>query len=141
MARYRYPQAKCRPWTRIDSGLLAAGAALVSGTVAYKVVPILGAASLSVRFKGNAGALDIVFLGPDFNPDQDLNNGGTPIAFASLVGTKYTSGNPVQVAIVAATENIITATCHGENYALIKFTPSENGTVTYCDVGTVPVSF
>lgn len=130
------PQAKIRPLRRLG-GQLAPTTAFANTNVKYAIVPVLGAASLTARIKTATagGTIDIVFVGPDFPSDQ--NDVGT-LAFASLVGTLYTSGNPTQVAVVAGTEVLITATCHGECFAIIKFTGTGTGTITFVDVGMVP---
>lgn len=132
MPNVRVPQAKIRPLRRL-LGALAPTTAFANTNVRYEIVPVLGAASLTARIKtGTAGGtIDIVFVGPDFAADQTA-------AFASLVGTLYTSGNPTQVAVVAGTEVLITATCHGECFAIIKFTGTGTGTITFVDVGMVP---
>lgn len=133
----RVPQLKSRPWRRLmQAGTnrgLGPALATANGGVRYEVVAVYGQAVLSVRIKtaANGGTIDIVFVGPDFEPDQG------DLAFASLVGTKYTTGNPTQVAVAAGTEAIIQAVCIGDGYAIIKFTGTVGaGTISYCDVAS-----
>lgn len=119
---------------------LAVGKATANGTVQYEIVPVFGAATVSVRIKTatNGGTIDLFGVGPDFNPEQGIVDN---LAFGSLVGTIYATGNPTQVAVAAATEVIITYTCKGESYLIIKFTGTVGaGTITYCDVCQQPLS-
>jgi hypothetical protein len=101
----------------------------------YEIIPCYGAATITVRLKvaTTTGTLDLFPVGPDFNPDQGIVD---DLAFASLVGTIYSTGNPTQVAVGASTEVVITYTGKGEGYLLIKYvgTAVGAGTVTYCDV-------
>lgn len=238
------PQAKSRPWRRLaqlggNCGL-GAGLATANGGIRYEVVPVFGQSVLSTRIKTatNGGTLDVVFVGPDFDPSgttafanatlnpagannsvkymarvggfdgerisvayvdpagankvltvtvtgraisvslatdgssvitstaalvraailasadanaliESANAGGddgtgvvTAIAatslgvlFTDLVGTKYTTGNPAQVPVVAGTEALIQAICLGDGYAIIKFTGTVGaGSITYCDI-------
>lgn len=55
------------------------------------------------------------------------------IAYASLVGTKYTTGD-VTDSVSAGTEMMLQAPCFGDGYAIIKFTGGGTGTVTFCDI-------
>jgi len=104
----------------------------------YELVPCYGGATITVRLKvaTTTGTLDLFAVGPDFNPEQGIVD---DLAFASLVGTIYTTGNPAQVAVPASTEVLITYTGKGEGYLLIKYvgTAVGAGTVTYCDVSTL----
>lgn len=233
------PAAKSRPWRRLRNHL-AAGVATANGGVLYEVVPVYGTATLTTRIKTatNGGTIDVIFVGPDFDPLQEsvrpsfttalaganndvkwrareagftgegvtiryldpgapnqalvvsnigravtvslATNGGSSItstanevraavaanvssdgllfgdnagadtgvgvvtamavstlviAFADLVGTQYTTGNPTQVPVTAATEALISAPCKGEGYAIVKFGGLVGaGTITYCDV-------
>jgi hypothetical protein len=120
---------------------LGVGVATANGQINYEVIPIFGAASVSVRLKvaTNGGTLDLFSVGPDFNPEQGAIDN---TAFGSLVGTIHTTGNPSQVAVTAGTEAIITWTGKGEGYLIIKYTGAVGaGTITYCDVAQHPQSF
>lgn len=133
----RTPPAKFRPSFRFkDASLLAPTTAFANTGIKYAIVPVFGAASVTVRIKtaSAGGTIDLFFVGPDFAPDQTA-------AYASLVGTIYTTGNATQVAVSAGTEALITIACAGENYVLVKFTGGGTGTITYCDVCQLPVSF
>lgn len=113
------------------NGALKPGATFTNTAVLYEIIPILGATRLMIRAKVTAAAsLDLVFLGPDFDPAQT-------VAFASLVGTRYASNNPTQVALVANTENFMKVTVEGENYALVKLTGGASGAITFIDVNQV----
>lgn len=107
------------------------GKTFANNGVLWAVIPVFGAATLTVRLKAATagGTLDVFALGPDFDITQPQST-----AYASLEGTIYTTGNPTQVAIVAGTENIITLNTLGEGFAIIKFTGGGSGTITYCDV-------
>lgn len=134
-AGLRSPEAKVHPLRRLQHNL-AVAAAYVNTTILYEIVPVLGAQKVTARFKGTAaGTLDMVFVGPDFPPYPD-----PATAFASLKGTLYATGNPTQVAITANTEALITGTCNGEGFVIIKFTGTATGAVTYCDVATLGLS-
>lgn len=119
-----------RPSKRL-AGNLAAAAAFVNTNILYEIVPVFGAAGVNARIKtaGAGGTIDIVFVGPDFDQNQ-----AAATAYAALTGTKYTTGNPTQVAVVAGTEALIQSDCIGDGYAIIKFTATGTGTITYCDV-------
>lgn len=133
----RAPMAKSRPWRRLlKTGTnygLGPTAGFTNGSVRYEVVPVFGNAVLTVRAKtaSQGGTLDIVLLGPDFDMEQIA---GGDVALGSLVGTLYSTGAPTQVVVTAGTEAMIQATCRGEGYALIKFTGTGTGTISYCDV-------
>lgn len=131
----RQPDDISRPARRM-TGALAAGTATSNGGVLYEVIPLRGSARVRVRIKTatNGGTLDLLFVGPDFNQQQGVD----AVAFASLTGTVYTTGNPTQVAVTAATEATIVSDCYGEGYAIVKFTGTVGaGTVTYCDYSQV----
>lgn len=122
-----------RPAFRLN-GALKPGTATSNGGILYEIVPTLGSVKLVVRIKTatNGGAIDLIGAAPNLKPDQT-------VAFASLVGTQYTTGNPTQVAVTAGTEATITYTLNGENYVIIKFTGSVGvGSIAYVDVSQVP---
>lgn len=128
----RQPDDIPRPQRRL-TGALATGAATSNGGILYEVVPVRGSARFRCRIKtaGNGGTLDLVFVGPDFDTAQT-------VAYGSLAGTLYTTGNPAQVAVTAGTEATITTDCYGEGFLLVKFTGSGGaGTITFCDVSQV----
>lgn len=131
----RVPQAKVHPARRL-AGSFAPGTATANNGIIYAIVPVLGQASVSARIKTatQGGTIDIFFVGANFDPEQTA-------AYASLVGTIYTTSSPTQVAVSAGTEALITAPCLGECYAIIKFVGGGTGTITFCDVFTLPVSF
>lgn len=140
-ASIRTPSSKPKPQRRLG-GLLAPGATVLNG-VYYVVVPCYGLQKLVARIKvsGNNGTIDIVFVGPDFQQDQALGAAAAAAGYNAAIGTKYTSGNPTQVAVTAGTEAIITATCNGEHYALIKYTQLVGvGAIVYCDVAGLALS-
>jgi hypothetical protein len=131
----RVPPDLSRPHVRLV-GQLKAGAATSNGGILYELVPVRGAARLRVRIKTatNGGTLDVFFVGPDFNQQQS----GDGVAYASLAGTIYTTGNGTQAAVTAGTEAKIDVDCYGESYALLKFTGTTGaGTITYVDVAQV----
>lgn len=117
---------------------LAVGSVTNTAKTNYEVIPCYGAVSITVRLKvaTTTGTLDLLGVGPDFNPEQGVID---DVAFGSLVGTVYITGFPTQVAIAAGVENIITYVGKGEGFLLIKFagTGGGAGTVTYCDVSTL----
>lgn len=119
-----------RPYRRL-SGNLAPAAAYTNGAVLWEVIPVRGSARIRARLlcASANGTLDIVTVGPDFDPTQ-----APATAYASLTGTKHTSGNPTQVAVTAGTEATITHDCYGENFVLLVFTGGGTGTITRVDV-------
>jgi hypothetical protein len=98
-------------------GTLYEGATVVSGTPVEAVVVCAGASRGRVRFKSSAaGTLALLFLRP--------NAGVVP----------YEAGQPSTVSVTANTETLLTTDAiAGEARALIRFTPSGNGTVSTCD--------
>ncbi len=134
MPTIRTPQARARPARRLN-GNLAPGAVTANGGVLWELVELFGAARARVRIKTvtNGGTIDIVFVGPDFPFDQ-----ANATAYASLVGTKYSTGNPSQVAVTGGTEAKIDFDCYGEQRALVKFTGTVGaGAIGYCDVSQI----
>lgn len=101
----------------LAKGGLYEGAPLTSGTPAESVVVCAGASRGRVRFKASAaGTLALLFVRP--------NAGVVP----------YESGQPATVSVTANVETLLTTEdIAGEARALIRFTPSGNGTVTLCD--------
>ena len=97
----RVPPDQSRPSYRLK-GQLAAGAATSNGGILYELIPVRGSARVRVRIKtaSNGGTLDLFFVGPDFNQQQAEDG----VAYGSLTGTIYTTGNPTQVAVTAGTE-------------------------------------
>ena len=131
----RAPADESRPHRRL-TGQLAAGTATSNGGILYEVVPVRGSARLRVRIKtaSNGGTLDVFFVGPDFNQQQS----GESVAYGSLTGTIYTTGNGTQASVTAGTEAKIDVDCYGESYAIVKFVGSVGaGTITYADVSQV----
>ena len=122
-----FPDLRPRPAFRL-AGELAVGAAFDNTDVLQQLVPTSGSARLRVRIKTATagGTLDIVLYGPDTDPDR-----------ATLTGTGYTTGNPTQVTVSSGTEAKIDVDLYGENFALVKFTGTGTGTVTYADVSQV----
>lgn len=139
----RQPEDASRGAIRFTApSLLAAGTATAATGVLYDIIPVRGSAKLRVRIKTatNGGTLDVVLLGPDFDVQQARGTqGAAAVAFASLVGTQYTTGNPAQVPVTAGTEAKIDITdLSGESYALVKFTGTVGvGSITYVDVSQV----
>lgn len=114
--------------TRRLTGALKVGTVTANTVVLYQVVPVLGSSKITVRAKcTGAGTLDLLFAGPDFDPDQT-------VAFASLVGTKSLLPAVTQVVVSANTEALITAPLSGENYVIIKWTGTAAGAINYVDV-------
>lgn len=140
--RNAIPEAKPRPIRRLQKGAtygLGAGVAFaVADGPHWELVSIWGTSTLTVRIKTATagGQLDIIPVGPDF----DLDKQPTTTQFSALVGTIYTTGVASSVAVAATTEAIANLPCHGEGYALVKFTPSGTGTITYCDVCSQPIA-
>lgn len=112
-----------------------------NGGVRYEVISVSGMQKGVVRIKTatNGGTLDVFFIGPDV--DVAALKAGN-IAYASIAGTIYTTGNATQGAVTAGTEQIVTFNCAGEDYAVVKFTGTVGaGTITYVDVATLGVGF
>lgn len=115
---------------------LKVGQTFINTAVKYEVVSVSGMAKITARIKTatQGGTIDIFFIGPDVDVDALLKN---DTAYGSIVGTIYTSGNASQGTVVAGTEQLITVACSGEDYAVVKFTGTGTGTVSYCDVATL----
>lgn len=131
----RAPAADVRFARRLKNAL-AAGTALGIGIVAYEIVPIGPLITkLRVRAKSTAAAtLDVLFVGPDFDPGQS-------VAFGSLVGTVYSTANPASTPLAANTEAFVDAVPGGEGFAIIRVTMGAGaGTVNYVDVSSLHAS-
>jgi hypothetical protein len=132
----RAPTSKPRPPVRLKNASatgLGVGVATSNGGINYEIIPVFGAARVRVRIKvsGNGGAIDLVGVGPDFDPEQRP-------AFGALTGTLYATGNPAQVPVIVATEATITMDLYGEGYVIVKYTGAVGaGAITYCDVEQV----
>lgn len=132
---YRVPDAVYRGPSRCTSGLKA-GAATSNGGVIYEVVPVFGSSRLRVRIKvaTNGGSLDVIPVGPDFDVTAAGVAAGST-AFASLVGTQYTTGGSLANAVTAGTEVKADLDLYGESYVILKYTGATGaGTITYADV-------
>lgn len=118
MDRYpTVPDSRFRAAIRCK-GVLAASAAVVNATPVSEYVQVAGSARVRARIKtSGAGTLDLTFG-----------------FFVNDVFTAYATGNPAQVAVSAATEAKIESDTYGESWCKVTFTPSANGTVTFCDV-------
>lgn len=115
---------------------LKAATAFVNLQVLYEIIPIFG--SFRARFRARVAAagatLDFIFVGPDFDPDQEL----AAKTFAQLAGTQYTSANPTQLVLVAGTEGNKDVDLYGEGYVILKLTGSGSGTIDYVDIAQLP---
>lgn len=120
------------------NGTLAAGTSFANTNVRYEIHNVSGCSSVSARIKTATagGTLDLFFVGPDVDIDSIIAN---DTAYASIGGTIYTTGNATQGTVTAGTECLVTATCHGEDFVIVKFTGGGSGTITYCDVARVSV--
>lgn len=107
---------------RTVGGTLADGVALATGVAVSALIPLAGSSRFRIRIKASAaGTLSSAFVRP----------GTTGFDAASL----YTTGNPTDVAVVANTETKLEISEHyGEALLLLTYTPSGNGTLTFCDV-------
>ena len=135
MPGYRTPDAVYRGPSRCKNGL-AAGTATSNGGVIYEIVPIFGSSRVRVRIKvaTNGGSLDVIPVGPDFDVTSNGAVAGST-AFASLVGTQYTTGGSTSNAVTAGTELKVDLDIYGESYLLLKYTGSTGaGSITYVDV-------
>lgn len=140
MAPQRVSNPGWKPHRRLNgqgvSYGLRAGQTFANTNVRYEVVSVSGMSKVTARIKtaSAGGTLDIFFIGPDIDVDALVKN---DTAYASIVGTIYTTGKATQAAIVAGTENVATVACNGEDYAVIVFTGGGTGTVTFCDVSVL----
>lgn len=92
----------------------------------HEIVALGSSAFAAVRLKATcAGTLSFHFLGPDCNPET------------KSLGTECTSGNPTDVAVTANTEAIIQPSPNGEEYGVVRFTPSGSGAITYVDYASI----
>jgi len=111
-------------------GAFAEGA-LLTGTTAYYARITTGPASkFRLRVKASVGgALVLAYIRPGEGPE---------IPAASLA--VYTAGSPSgsPFTVTDATESVIDVTGTGEAEVLVKFTPTGNSTVSYCDIMLIP---
>lgn len=100
---------------------LHSGVAVTNGNAVSALVRCAGASRGRVRFKSTgAGSLKLEFVRPGGSQRSGV--------------TVYGAGNPDAVAVTGGTETLLTTDAiAGEAMALITFTPSANGTVTFCD--------
>jgi|SRR6185312_13307105 len=116
---------------------LAAGTAFVNTGVHYEIICVAGMQKGVVRIKtsGAGGTLDVFFIGPDVDTKLAMaQNAAYPPP-----GTVYTTGNATQGTVVAGTEQLVAFTPAGEDYAIVKFTATGTGTITYVDVAALSV--
>lgn len=131
----RFPAANYKP-NRRCKGLLRVGAPFTNTAILYEILPIAGASAWRARIKTATagGTLDAFYIGPDVEIEAAIANA---TAYASIGGTIYTSGNPSQVAVTAATETKIEDSPKGEGYVLLKFTGGGTGTISFVDLVTL----
>lgn len=131
----RNPPAEARAPMRCKRSL-AAGVNVGIGAVVYEIIPVFGAFRTRIRAKAAVGmTLDIIAVGPDFEPDQEQRG----IAFASLKGTLYTTANPTQLALAAGVEGNKDLDLYGEGYLILKVTGGAGaGILNYVDVLQLP---
>lgn len=131
------PDHRSRPARRLG-GQLAPGTAYASTGTKYAIIPIAGATTVRVRGKVVTAdaTLDYFFLPPDYDVDQAQPTAASPtgVAYASLVGTKYTSPALTQLALTAGTEAKSDITVVGEAFLLILLTGGGTGTIGFVDV-------
>lgn len=131
----RFPAPNFKPLVRCAAAL-APGATYDNTDILYEVHAVAGCARVVARILTDTadGTIELLFAGPDLDLDKLA---ASAIAFASIPGTIYTTGNPAGVAVVAGTESRIAADCYGEGYVIVKFTGGGTGTITYCDIGRI----
>lgn len=142
MAPQRIPTPAWKPHKRLRSdnttnGTLKAATPFVNNDVRYEIVNVAGMSKITVRAKATAAAkVDIFFLGPDVDIEATIKN---DVAYASIVGTIYSTGAGTQMTLVANTENLVTVAMSGEDFAIIKLTGNATGAVTFVDVSMLSV--
>lgn len=105
---------------------LAAGATLVSGTPVKAIANLAGAARARIRLKTTAnGSLTLAYLRPD-----------QPREFTIADALVYDAA-PSPVAVTGGTEAVMDLDLYGEHGAVVIFTPSANGAVTWADISQV----
>jgi len=96
-------------------GNLKPTTAILNGVAVSQLIPIAGCPAGRVYWKSScAGSLKLELMDPT----------GTTAYASSLIGP---------TAILAGTENHVDFNPRGEAYLLITFTPSADGTITFCD--------
>jgi len=121
-----HPSSGARRHRRVG-GALAPAAAFLNTVAISALLALAGSARLRIRIKTatNGGELKLEFVRPGSAGD---------FVEADL----YTANNPAPVAVVAGTETMLEVADHfGEAMALLTFTPTGNGTITYCDISEV----
>ncbi len=113
-----------------DAGTVA-GTAVVNGEAISWYHPLGGVLRWRLHFEGDAdGTLSAQYIaagysGLDANGDVDT---------AELLG----AGNPTNVTVTGGTDTLMEEAEHYGEYAILfTFTPSENGTITRCDISGV----
>jgi len=114
-----FQYSRPNPAQRRAAHVLWEGDALASGVPITAYLPLSGAQNVRVRFKASvAGTLKAEYVRP------------------LGARTVYAVSQPDAATIVAATEAVLDIDASlGEAEALLTFTPSDTGTVTFCDVG------
>jgi hypothetical protein len=114
----RQPVADARRGHWALGGDFTAGAPFLNAVPIDEILPMTGAGRMRVRFKtsGGGGTLAARFLRPDGSD------------------ALYSQSQPVDLSVTAGVEAVLEIDPHyGEGLLKLTFTPSGNGSVTYCD--------
>lgn len=128
----RFPSANFKPSIRCK-GTLKAGTTFQIGDVLYEIHAIAGNARAAARIlcSSGGGNLDLLFCQPLIDAEKISHNA---LPFSQIASDVYATGQPTTVAVVAAVESLIQATCYGESWVCVKFTANVAGTIGFCDL-------
>lgn len=143
------PNVRARPAVRLNRSTTAAtnpglqgsaapgstGGTVASGTTYREVVAVPNAVNVRVRLLtvGATGTLNVKPVAPFAATSTDESAfSGTGFIDPSKV-TAYATGTGT-AAVAAATEVKVDLATMGENYVLVEFVCTANGSITWCDV-------
>jgi hypothetical protein len=152
MSKLANPHIRTRPHYGLNKSTTAAtnpglqgsampgstGGTVANGTTYRQVVPVAGCNSIRVRLLtvGATGTLNLKPIRPVPAAPNDESVVGLGGEIDPTKVTAYGTGTGT-AAVVAATELKVDLALNGENYVLVEFVCTANGTITFCDVCTL----
>lgn len=143
------PNNRCRPAYRLNRSTTAAvspglqgslmpgstGGTVANGTTYREIVAVPNATNVRVRLLtvGATGTLNVKPVAPIAAVATDESVMDKNAFIDPLKVTAYATGTGTS-AVVAATEVKVDLALMGENYVMVEFVCTANGTVTWCDV-------
>lgn len=152
MSKLATPQIRTRPHYGLNRSTTAAsnpglqgsampgstGGAVTNGTTYRQVVATAGCDNIRLRFLtvGATGTLNIKPIRPQGASPTDESVVGADGSVDPTKVTAYGTGTGT-VPVVAATEVKLELALFGENYCLIEFVCTANGSITWADICTL----